>query len=140
MANNFWPSTPVSATYFLSPAKLIAPEGSQIALVSLKVSFMAAHISSVVTVITSSTVSRITAKVASPTCLTAVPSAKIPTSDSLTGSPESIAALRQAASSDSTAMIFVAGRNFFKYAEIPAHNPPPPTAIKTASNRSGNCR
>ncbi len=74
---------------------------------------MAAQISSVVAVITSSTWSRRMRKVSLPIWRTATPSANRPTSERVTRRLRSMAACRQAASSGSTAMIFTSGRTYF---------------------------
>ncbi len=107
------PLAPVCWMYFLRPASDRAPEVSETARVSSKMSLTAAHISSVLTVMTSSTRSRITAKGASPTWATATPSANTPTWSSTTRSPLSRAALRLALSSDSTPITLISGRRYF---------------------------
>ena len=70
---------PCCSIYFLIPATASAPAGSVMERVSSKISLIAAHISSVLTVMTSSTHFLATLNVSRPTCLTATPSAKIPT-------------------------------------------------------------
>ena len=61
---------------------------------------------------------------------TATPSAKIPTRSSVTGSPASSAARKQAESRGSTPITLIDGFNCLIYTEIPAARPPPPTGTK----------
>ena len=73
-------------------------------------SFTAAQISSVVTVMTSSRQCRQMRKVSTPAWRTATPSAKRPTRSSTTRSPAAMAAFMEAASSGSTPITFTSGR------------------------------
>ncbi len=75
-------------------------------------SLIAAQISSVFAVITSSTVWRMMRKVSLPICATATPSAKMPTCDSTTRRFAFSAASRQAASSGSTPITRTEGRTY----------------------------
>ena len=103
------------------------------ARVSSKMSFTAAHMASVSTVMTSSRNSRQRRKVSAPAWRTATPSAKRPTVGSTTRSPASSAAAMQAASSGSTPITLVSGRRYFTKVAMPAARPPPPTGTKIAS-------
>jgi hypothetical protein len=67
------------AAYFFSPAMPTAPDGSVMARVSSKISLIAAQISSVSTVMTSSSSSAHRRKVSAPAWRTATPSANSPT-------------------------------------------------------------
>ena len=108
------------------------------ARVDTKISCMAAHISSLLTVTTSSQNFCANLNVSVPIILTATPSAKLPTLSSSTGLPAFSAACKQALSSASTPITFISGRSDFIYTAIPASKPPPPTGINTASS-SFNC-
>ena len=133
MPANLCPCIGFCCKYLCIPAIDNAPAGSAITRVSSKMSFIAAQISSVFTVITSSTYSCNKRKGSVPIVFTATPSAKIPTEGKGTGFPAFKAACKQADSSDSTAMIFKSGLSCFKNTEIPAAKPPPPTAINRVS-------
>ena len=119
--------------YFFSPASAKAPAGSESTLVSSKISFTAAHTSSTLTVITPSTHSFITSKLFLPTCSTATPSAKSPTSLNLTLLSNFIASSKQAESSTSSPYFLVLLLFWAIHAETPAKRPPPPTGKKIAS-------
>ena len=134
----FLPLILCSATYFLIAATDIAPAGSAITRVSSKISLIAEHISSLVTVITPSSNLSHRRNVSVPIVFTATPSAKIPTEGRVTISPASMAALKQADSSDSTPMILMSGFSCFRYTAIPAARPPPPIATNRIS-RLGFC-
>ncbi len=100
---------PSRATYFFSPATASAPAGSTIERVSSNTSWMAAQISSVSSSMISSTWSRHSENVSSPTRLTATPSAKIPTLSRVTRRPAFSDSYMLAASSGSTPMMRMLG-------------------------------
>ena len=115
---------------FLIPAIDNAPAGSAIVRVSSYNSFIPAQISSVDTRIDESTKSLVILNVFSPICLTATPSAKMPTLLSFTLFFDRKARLKQSESCGSTAIILVLGLSFLMRAVIPARSPPPPTGTK----------
>ena len=129
----FKSDTDFSATNFFIPAKANAPAGSAMARVSSKISFTAAQISSVLTVIISSTQVLAMRKGISPTCLTATPSANRPTESKIILSLAFNASVMQAASSGSTPITLVCGETCLTTEAIPAINPPPPTGTKIIS-------
>ena len=98
-------------------------------LVSSNTSFIAAHISSVLTLIFLAIYFLAISKVLIPTFLTATPSANCPTEDNSTIFDSSKDCDMASASSGSTPIIFTSGHIFLMYKDIPAINPPPPTAI-----------
>ena len=93
---------PSRATHRLSPATARAPAGSITVRVSSKMSLIAAHVSSLLTRTTSSTVSFAMSNVRAPTCRTATPSAKMPTWSSSTRRPSSSDRCMASASNGST--------------------------------------
>ena len=98
-------------------------------LFSSKTSFIAAHISSVFTLIILSIYLLPMSKVLLPIFLTATPSANCPTEDNSTIFDSSKDLVIASASTGSTPIIFTSGHIFFMYKDIPDINPPPPTAI-----------
>ena len=104
---------PSRLAHAFRPARASAPEGSRMARVSSKASLMAAQIWSLSTRMMSSTNSRQSAKVSSPTRLTAVPSANRPTSFSVTGAPSARDWRMASASVVSTPMTLMPGRTAF---------------------------
>ena len=139
MATRLLPLIPVCSTYFFMPAIASAPAGSTTARQSLKISFIAAQISSVFTSKTSSTCCRAIRYGSLPACRTATPSAKIPTCFRVTRRPRFSASYMQGASSGSTPITLIPGRRDFTTAAMPAINPPPPTGTKIASISSSCC-
>ena len=111
---------------FMMPAKATAPAGSTTVRVASKTSLTAAHISSFVTVIHSSTTDLDMSNVLVPMSFTATPSAKPSTLFSGVGLPASSDVLRVAAPSGSTAMILVSGDMALTHVPMPETNPPPP--------------
>ena len=121
--------------YFFNPASANAPAGSDNTRVSSKISFTAAHNSSMLTVITPSTHSLITSKLFFPTFPTATPSANKPTSRKRTRLLAFSASVKQAESSTSTPYTFVLDCVCATQAPTPAKSPPPPTGTKITSNK-----
>ncbi len=101
---------PWRSAYFFKPATAKAPAGSATERVSSKMSLIAAQISSVPTVTTSSTHWRAILNGSAPICLTATPSANNPTCANTTRSPARNAWFKQSASSGSTAITLISGR------------------------------
>ena len=114
-----------------------APAGSRMLRVSWKTSLIAAHTASASTRTISSTSSRQTRNVSSPTRRTAVPSENRPTSASVTRRPASSERAMASESSVWTPMTRISGRSALTYAATPAISPPPPTATKIASMGPG---
>ena len=97
------------ATHFFIPATASPPAGSTIARVSSKMSWIAAQVSSVETVTTSSTYFCARRNGSAPTRRTATPSWKMPTRSSVTRSPAASEACMLAASSGSTPTMRISG-------------------------------
>ena len=140
MAVQFLPCKLCSAMYFFIPATASAPAGSTMLRFSSNTSLTAAHTSSLLQVTTFGSTTapdpsllgrRTTSKGNSPICATATPSTNKPTCGRRTRSPDSNAALRQAAPSGSTAMTLTCGATSPKKAATPEIRPPPPTATNT---------
>ena len=128
---------PWRLAYSFMPAVANAPAGSRMLRVSSNTSLMAAQMASLSTTIISSTNCWAKAKVCSPTCLTAAPSANKPTCSSMTRLPCLSDSVMASASLASTPMTFISGRTALTYAAIPASKPPPPTQQNIASIGSG---
>mmetsp|Transcript_16295 Transcript_16295/g.54832 ORF Transcript_16295/g.54832 Transcript_16295/m.54832 type:complete len:225 (-) Transcript_16295:456-1130(-) len=124
---------PVRSMNLRTPATARAPAGSWMVRVSLKMDFIAAHTSSLLTVTMSSTSAEHTRKVSLPTVRTAAPSTKRPTESRVTGLPARRLSVMPAASSDSTPMTITDGRTRLTYAAMPESIPPPPQQTKMAS-------
>mmetsp|Transcript_77390 Transcript_77390/g.194613 ORF Transcript_77390/g.194613 Transcript_77390/m.194613 type:complete len:214 (+) Transcript_77390:617-1258(+) len=136
MATRVFPVRPFASAYFTIPATPSAPAGSSTTRVSMKLALMAAQISSVETVTTSSKTMSHKRKVSSPTFRTAAPSANKPTDGSSTTWPASREAFIDGASEASTPTTLMDGFTDFRNIPTPEARPPPPMQQKTTSTSS----
>mmetsp|Transcript_42787 Transcript_42787/g.129257 ORF Transcript_42787/g.129257 Transcript_42787/m.129257 type:complete len:214 (+) Transcript_42787:244-885(+) len=136
IATSVLPVSPRVLAYLPMPATAKAPAGSRMTRVSTKLSLIAAQISSVDTVTTSSKTIWHNRKVSSPTLRTAAPSANRPTAGSSTTRPASKLARMPAASAASTPITLMPGFAALRNMPTPAASPPPPMQQNTASTSS----
>mmetsp|Transcript_6086 Transcript_6086/g.15510 ORF Transcript_6086/g.15510 Transcript_6086/m.15510 type:complete len:299 (+) Transcript_6086:433-1329(+) len=134
-----FPLKPFASQYALAPATATAPAGSKMDRFSSNTSLIAAHIWSVLTVMTPSTSCWHRSKHTAPGCRTATPSANPSTLVRRHSSPWYSDCTMALAPSGSTPITLMSGRMDLTYAAMPAMSPPPPTGTKMAST-PGSCR